>query len=86
MYFALVPNTVTPNSSIVSHIDSTLFKGEPSYMTIVAPVASADTRYWNIIHPLGISRMTFESMGSLRSCVVEVNIASAYVTRDVTFT
>jgi hypothetical protein len=26
-------------------------------VTIVAPVASADTRYWNIIHPL--QRMSF---------------------------
>jgi hypothetical protein len=55
IYFALVPKTVTRRSSIVSHIDSALFKGDPSYVTIVAPVANADTRYWNIIHPLRIS-------------------------------
>jgi hypothetical protein len=55
IYLALVPKTVTPSSSMVSHIDSGLFRGDPSYMTIVAPVAKADTRYWNIIHPLFIS-------------------------------
>jgi hypothetical protein len=41
---------------MVFHIDSGLFKGDPSYMTTVAPVARADTKYWNIIHPLSVSK------------------------------
>jgi len=83
MYFALVPNTVTPRSSIVSHMDSALFNGDPSYITTVAPVAKADTRYWNIIHPLSISCMIHSLVGGLRGGIVKVDVASSDITCDM---
>jgi hypothetical protein len=85
MYFALVPKTVTPSSSMVSHIDSGLFRGDPSYMTTVAPVARAETRYWNIIHPLFVSYIVGRSLGNLRGGIVEVDITSSEVTCNMTF-
>jgi hypothetical protein len=85
IYLALVPKTVTPSSSMVSHIDSGLFRGEPSYMTTVAPVAKAETRYWNIIHPLSVSCMKGRSSGNLRGGIVEVDITSSDVTCNMTF-
>ena len=52
-YFALVPNTLTRSSaaSVQSISGAEGGIGAPSYRTIVAPLASAVTSQFHIIHP-----------------------------------
>src|SRR3990167_8524501 len=52
MYFALVPKILMFSRSAMSHSESTSgYVGEPSYSTMVAPSASADTSQFHIIQP-----------------------------------
>ncbi len=51
MYLALVPKTVTPSCSTMSHSTVGGDIGAPSYSTTVAPTARLETSQFHIIQP-----------------------------------
>ena len=68
MNLALTPNSVTPQSSATSKSRAGLgWKGDPSYSTSDAPLASPATSQFHIIQPVVVKYMT-RSPGRTSKC------------------